>query len=138
MPHSSSMAHMTGPEPLYKKLRLIKQQGECLTYAVLFFFYKISNQGGGEQTLIIITFEMKSHHIRLHQRSTAFSLSLTHSVVFIQTCANSNTVMNKSWASVCVQQLVVVLFLFEYQTGGVCYSQTIIYKYIYIYQLLEH
>lgn len=40
--------------------------------------------------------------------------------------------MNKSWASVCVQQLVVVLFLFEYQTGGVCYSQTIIYKYIYI------
>lgn len=67
MPHSSSMAHMTGPEPLYKKLRLFKQQGECLTYAVLFFFfYKISNQGGGEQTLIIITFEMKSHHIRLH------------------------------------------------------------------------
>lgn len=39
MPHSSSMAHMTGPEPLYKKLRLIKQQGECLTYAVLFFFF---------------------------------------------------------------------------------------------------
>ena len=69
----------------------------------------------------------------------AFSLSFTHSVVFIQTCAYGNTVMNKSWASVCVQQLALVSFLFEYQTGGVCYSQTIIYKYkyIYIYQLLE-
>lgn len=54
MPHSSSMAHMTGPEPLYKKLRLIKQQGECLTYAVLFFFTKYPTRGEENKHLSLL------------------------------------------------------------------------------------
>ena len=54
------MAHMTGPEPLYKKAEVnIKQQGECLTYAVLFFFFffffnKISNQGEENKHLSLL------------------------------------------------------------------------------------
>lgn len=69
MPHSSSMAHMTGPEPLYKKLRLFKQQGECLTYAVLFFFLQ-NIQPGGRRTNTYhyyIRNEISSHQVTLEK-----------------------------------------------------------------------
>lgn len=97
------------------------RQGECLVYSMQSFSFLLLQ--------IIITFKWISlHQVTLKKHflpvvTPAFSLFLSHSVVFTQTCVGYSITVwiragpvfarNRWW-----------LFQVEYHMGGVCYSQS--------------